>query len=240
MTSAQAATPITDGLYFELIADDIAGAMNGDAITSWTDTVSGNVLAGNATYNSNFANGHASLTFTNAQLMEDATLEGSIPSTENMTMFLVGTTLTTATNGQQSYFFGQRVGNDRFRVTKNTNQTTYAARVGGGAGFTTGSGVTLDTLEVFSLRSGGNAVQFNRNGTEIGTGGNGAGIALGRVQLANGLNADIAEVLIYDRALTDVEVGEVEAYLTAKYVPEPSTGALLGFAGLALILRRRK
>jgi hypothetical protein len=53
-------------------------------------------------------------------------------------------------------------------------------------------------------------------------------------------NGLIAEVLIYNRPLTDEEVGQVNAYLLNKYtvVPEPGTLVMVGVMG-ALVLRRR-
>lgn len=52
-------------------------------------------------------------------------------------------------------------------------------------------------------------------------------------------NGDIAEVIVYGRALSDAELGQVGSYLASKYeVPEPATIALLAMGGL-LVLRRR-
>jgi len=39
------------------------------------------------------------------------------------------------------------------------------------------------------------------------------------VQLGTNLNGDIAEVLIYNRALSDAEITQVNNYLSAKYAP---------------------
>ena len=53
-------------------------------------------------------------------------------------------------------------------------------------------------------------------------------------------NGMTSEVLIYDHLLDAGQRSQVESYLAAKVVPEPSSAALLGLGGLALILRRRK
>jgi hypothetical protein len=51
-------------------------------------------------------------------------------------------------------------------------------------------------------------------------------------------NADIAEVLIYDRLLDSTEKADLQTYLEGKYVPEPASLGLLTAGGL-LLLRRR-
>jgi len=66
---------------------------------------------------------------------------------------------------------------------------------------------------------------------------------IGHNALASGfLNGDIAEILIYDRALTAQERENVTAYFDGKYslgIPEPSAAALLGLGGMILLWRRR-
>jgi hypothetical protein len=49
----------------------------------------------------------------------------------------------------------------------------------------------------------------------------------------------IAEILFYDRLLTDAEIAQVMGYLNEKYAPEPGTLALLALGGLGLLRRRR-
>ncbi len=58
--------------------------------------------------------------------------------------------------------------------------------------------------------------------------------------LNNLYNGQIAEILIYNRVLTDVELGQVESYLYNKHlIPEPGAMTLLA-AGAGLILARRR
>ena len=70
------------------------------------------------------------------------------------------------------------------------------------------------------------------------------GATLGAVSSGGGfLNGDIAEVIIYDRALSADEIAFVEEYLFNRhFVPEPSTCLLfsIGLIGLAAFGRRRK
>ena len=62
---------------------------------------------------------------------------------------------------------------------------------------------------------------------------------------SNNSNADIAEVLIYDRALTDTELNLVGNYLqdrwmiNANFIPEPGTGSLLVLGWAVLHVSRR-
>ena len=53
------------------------------------------------------------------------------------------------------------------------------------------------------------------------------------------LNGDFAEILVYEGGLNDTEIADVEAYLAAKYIPEPMTMSLVAIGGLLLARRRR-
>lgn len=53
------------------------------------------------------------------------------------------------------------------------------------------------------------------------------------------LDGEIAELIVYNVALEEPDQIAVQSYLRAKYVPEPATGTLLLFSGLALATLRR-
>jgi len=53
-------------------------------------------------------------------------------------------------------------------------------------------------------------------------------------------DGDMAEILIYNTALTSVERQDVTEYLVAKWsIPEPASIVLLAFGGFVLYRRRR-
>jgi len=259
------ATPITAGLYVELVADDITGVADGASVTGWNDT-QGNVSL--ATYggytapvfvssDANF-NNHSTVSFNHATL-RDTTLGGTAPSTENMTVFMVAR-FNAQPNANAEWLFQSQVSvagnnNNRFRLARtnvNWNNGAYQTRVGGGGGLITAAGAGANTdLTLFNVRSGGNVVNldvYTENGL-IGsdTGANGAGQDWARIVLGNSgnnnnyANANIAEMLVYDHALTTTEIAEVNAYLVNKYaIPEPATlGLIAVMAGGLLFVRRR-
>jgi len=258
------ATPITAGLYMELVADDITGVADGASVAAWNDTATtANSLA---TYgglapvyvasNGNF-NNHATVSFVGNSALRDNSLAGTAPSTENLTVFMVARYNSQPTNNNPEWLFrAQTGGNTRLRIARSglnqANGGAYQTRVGGGGGMVTGvnSGRNTDLL-LFNIRSGGNAVNFDvitsGGTTNSVAGGNGAGLLIPQVILganvgpANYANADIAEFLIYDHALTTAEIAEVNSYLVAKYaIPEPATLGLVLLMGGGLFYARRR
>jgi len=220
-------TPITNGLYLELIADDL-NLTNGSAITSWVDTISSNELvqseAGAASFNADFTNGHASVHFSGSGNLKDNTLEpAGLPDTDNATLFLVAKPITFSGGAQRWLFRAQNSGDERLRIVKNSNQTTWSTRVGGGSGISTATPVSSD-LSIFTVVSGKpgtNDVHFSRNGTEIGSGSSGTGQTIGLAELGENFNTDIAEILLYNRTLSDREITEINNYLKTKYIAPP-------------------
>jgi hypothetical protein len=59
---------------------------------------------------------------------------------------------------------------------------------------------------------------------------------------ANHFGGDIAEIILYDRKISQSEIDGVEGYLSAKYglvIPEPATIYLLGIGALSLIKKKK-
>jgi hypothetical protein len=50
---------------------------------------------------------------------------------------------------------------------------------------------------------------------------------------------DLAEFILYNTVLSSEDIAAVNDYLAAKYIPEPTTVALLGLGGLGLLRRKR-
>ena len=216
-------TPVTNGLYFQLIADELA-LSDGAAVPSWTDQVSSNVLTGSgATYHTDFSNGHAAVRFTTAGTLSDTSLNATgLPDTDNVTLFLVGKVLS-YTNAQRYFMFSQTgATNDRLRIASSRTTDNWATRVGAGGGIPSSIPVTTTDLNLFTVvsgKTGGNDVSLMLNDSSVVTGSSGNGLSMGKVQLSSNLNADIAEVLIYNRTLSDAEITQVNNYLSAKYAP---------------------
>jgi len=257
------ATPVTDGLYMELIADNLSFA-DGASVTNWvgatsanTLTVYGSVAPTFVAANTNF-NNHATVSFVGNSGLRDTSLAGIAPNSENVTVFVVAryNALPRAVDrGAEWLFYSQSVGSDRLRIARtsaNWHNGAYQTLVGGDTvGLLTADRVGVNTdLTLFNIRSGGDVVDFNvitTNGV-VGsvTGGNGDGlvlsqITLGRSENGNYANTDIAEFLMYDHALTPDEIDQVNDYLIMKYaIPEPDTFSLVVAIGVALVFVRRR
>lgn len=86
----------------------------------------------------------------------------------------------------------------------------------------------LDGVKVID----GNGATYNLGNTETGVG--------RQFDTGTYYAGDIAEVLIYNTALSDSDRTAVEAYIAGRYLPEPSTTVLAGVAGIGMLARRRR
>jgi hypothetical protein len=230
--------PIADGdvptvasgsLYLCLQADSL-GLANGAAVTSWTDSANGYVFTGNASYNASYANGHSAVRFNgiNNALVNQALIGG--PSTANLTLFIVGN-FTTAVNDSVSDFlvsgqYPDGTSGNRLRILK--GKTDAKVDVACGAGSVSSDIIASDTNpHVFAIVSGrmGNAVDFlidNAVVRSLNSGTNALALqALGLGCYHRSMDqfgdCSIAEVLLYDSALTSADTAIIYDYLKMKY-----------------------
>ena len=259
-TSAQAA------LYLQLKADDLA-LSDGAEVTSWTDSASGNVFTnpGGSTTTPNYVadyngSGKGAVNFAGAtDFLQDTTLAATTPDTATMTVFIVGQFNAIGTGVDQYMIAAQNSavdsGDNRLRLVERASD--WRIRVGDGSNINSTGDIADTDHHVFTVVSGApltNDARLLIANSEVldGTHGVTANAAnLNRLNLGgfdnNGTpkdfsNSMIAEIRIYDTAMSAAEITTVHNELAAFYapVPEPSSAALLGLGGLALMMRRRK
>ncbi len=223
------------GLYLRLEADSLSLA-DGATVTSWTDSASGYAFTGTASYNASYANGHAAVYFNGiSNALVNRALTGG-PSTANLTLFVVGNFTTAVNDSVADYMIsaqypGSTSGN-RLRILK--GQTDAKIDIACGAGSAVTDVAASDaTLHVFTIVSGqtSNMVQFFIDGASVRSFDSGTD-ALALQALGLGFyhrtgnqfgGCSIAEVLLYNHALTSTEVSDVAVYLQEKYNPFPIT-----------------
>jgi hypothetical protein len=231
---------------------DSLGLADGAAVGTWTDlsglnnhatqstaTAQPTYVASNAAYN-----GHATVSFDGTSDYMD--LDGTIVTVDSFTLFVVGNLDTTGIN--QYFVSGQGGGgNDRLRVAGYSWGDGYMSRIGNTGDGNLGGPQDL-SMHVIAVT--GTADGWLDLNAKVHIGNNTAGalnpsdFALGcyNDQVGSGprdfLGGDIAEVILYNHIMSDVDVEAMNASLHAKYVPEPATIALLGLG--AVLLRRRK
>ena len=249
------------GLHVRLEADSL-GLADGADVTTWADSVNGYEFTGTAAYDADYTNGHGAVYFDGIddQLFNRG-WTGTTPDVGNVTLFVVGNFTTTGNDGASDWMISSQWGdpdggtNNRFRLIKYKNSGVpgrYQFRVGDASTVTLDE--TTDTEQhVFALVSGQTAgeVDLLVDGSVLGSGFSGNTAAMQALGLGSNhrggvgnvgnqfADCSIAEVLLYDSALTAQQVADVTDYLQAKYVPEPATLMLLGLGSL-IGLKRRK
>jgi hypothetical protein len=218
-------------LYVHLEADSLA-LEHGAAVTSWTDLAKGHEFIGTATYHSDYANGHAAVSFNGVDNLLASAGWTDGPNPANVTLFIVGNFTTAGNDSISDYMISGQypagTTNNRFRLIKYQNDGRYQFRVGNGATVTLSK--TADTEKhVFTIVSGQTAgtVSFLIDGTVVGSGSSGSAVnmqalGLGGYLTGNNQFADcsLAEVLLYDGALTNADLTTIHDYLEKKYFHE--------------------
>ncbi len=233
----------------------------------FTNTDSKSTTTTAASYETNYnGSGHAAVLFKKNAFLKSI-LVGSTPDTATMTVFIVGQFTADTTNAEDYLVSAQHknidAGANRLRLAI-TSSNKWRTRVGTGVNIDDG---TSDWVpHVFSIVSGQglNKVKMDIDGSAVLSSATAlSGSKKTTTPAANlhwlnlgGLdNAEadkggardfatgyIAEIRIYDTAMTDLEIAAINAELSAKYAAglEPSSAALLGIGGVTLILHHKK
>jgi hypothetical protein len=226
-----ASLPEIEGLYLHLDAASLQ-AEDQDTITTWTDSINHFHFTGKAVYEADYSNGQPALRFDGKSDSLSSKDLSYGPKVSDLTLFIVGS-FATATNDSKSDFLvsGQHPSgaNNRLRILKGKGDGKLDAQVGNGR---TISNITeTDTaVHAFSLISGvnGNQVFFLKDGTIMKSSTFGdnperlQGLFLGSYRgNSQYFEGTIAEVLLFERALTQKETAEVFLYLMRKYRIQP-------------------
>lgn len=222
------------GLALWLKADAITGLSDGDAITAWTDSSDNgnNATQGTAgvqpTYSTGIVNGKPVARFDGG----DRLINTAASITADHTAFVVGC-VTGGSGYQRMLHFGASgpatSGGD-FRLffgAINGNFATFWGTATGAAWNDTAANTPTQSVTNFSIltakRDGAVGTPY-KNGTaqnaknSIGTRtSTGYAVGASAAESIQWLIGDIAEVIIYDSALSDANRQAVEAYLSAKY-----------------------
>lgn len=202
--------------------DGSTPAVDGELVQQWDDqSGEGNhavqLTSGNRpTFETNVFNGQPTLRFaTNKAIVTSSFLDASYNTA--FTFFIVANKanddLQVSSSNQTSTFFSGRQG---FLIYNSGNLTDTQTQ--------TAAGIATTSLGIETFRYNGSMKTLRFNGftriNEAATGNLGLSGALtvgARSSNDFYYSGDIAEVLIYNRALTDSEVDEVEEYLATKY-----------------------
>lgn len=235
-----------EGMDLWFKADAIIGLSDGDSVESWVDSASGYNFAqentdSQPTYQTGEVNGEPVVRFDGTddylytrETISNAT-EGSVFVVYKMSTYVALLGRTILSSGRQSgvdmwYFSSQQ------SVTNNDNKMYVYGEIandGGNAVFTTDE-VTLTDYVIGNVTSDGSTWKIYKDGVEqalsirvgANTGAwwgdvaNRTGFGLGAAYDGDAFNyfiGDIAEVIVYDRDLSDTERQGVESYLSTKY-----------------------
>ena len=219
-------------LHLWLAAEDLR-LSNGATVSTWLDRAGAYTLSGNARYATGFRNGRPGVRFDGVDdTLVTNSLDGTI-STGNFSLFIVGSFATTGNDAVSDFLVSSQSpagANNRMRIVKGRDDGLLDAVVGGGA--TMANVVAADTApHVFALISGqsGNSVDLLIDGVVRASSTSGlAPAALNLLALGSYAGASqffdgtIAEVLLYEGAVSASDAIRIHDYLQNKYALPPA------------------
>jgi len=249
--ASQAQVP-TNGLTFWVRAD-VGVQTSGGFVTNWVNQAPGGgndasqaALANQPTVVNDVINGEPVVRFDANDLLRTLT---PVQTSQTFSMFTVATLGQNNLGGGNGFVGPFHNGQEAFGNGygfRRQGATTYGLAFPNVAfvnfGPTIGTGIHLEDAH----RNSSGAITFYVNGGQSdGVQTPGAPIVPTHSSQVGGSDigffiGDVAEVLIYNDALSATDRHEVQEYIFAKYgLPEPSAVALLGLGGMLLLWRRR-
>lgn len=221
--SLSAQLPVTDDLILHLDAGQLS-LNDGDPVESWPDlSTAGNDVsqatsANRPIFKSNILNGLPVVRFDGTN---DNLKRGSFTTPENQpnTFFVVWRT--TTSGGRHFVIGGGTDSNNSNTIFQGTPENNNRIGIFGGSRIEYTRTVPIPFLTTTAIFDGNSGKLFE-NGVLKGTGNSGtnpmSGLCIGSLfNNSNYLNGDIAEILIYNSALSDTDREAVEGYLRDKW-----------------------
>jgi hypothetical protein len=222
----------TSGLVLQLDADNGVTTTNGNVVTAWADQSGfGNHLTGSGDPNllTGALNGHNVIQFdTNGDKLERilATLNGLPAGDSDRSVFMVAKYNEVGYGG---FTYGKTTTNQAFGLNVDAEGELMVQGWGSADMLTTvpgtGQGWLTQSAIVSRNPSGSSNEIINhyKNGASIDTKERNFNTILEKLVIGsnfkgtNSIDMEVATILVYDRALTEVERQQVEAYLQQKY-----------------------
>ena len=217
--------PVTDGLVLRLEADSGVTTNGGNLVTGWSDlSGSGNDLigAGDPRLVSNGLNGQPVIAFDGDgdKLERTIGLTGLPTGGDDRTIFVLANY---KSNGYGGFAYGSAELNQTFGLAVDNDGDLLIQAWGNGNDNTTDvNGTGVGWLTQSAKLSGGNLTHY-KDGVEIDSSSHAYNTSAERLVLGAEIDSspyldmEVAAVLVFDRALSEAEREQVEAYLQQKY-----------------------
>lgn len=229
--------PITNGLVFRLDANSITGLQDGDKVSQWLDLSGNNNHALQSEenrkpiYKTNIIKNKSIVRFDGTKSLL-ANNSNSLNITPNITIIAVAKPNITDNGHRRILIKGHTAWSEPYYFYSLWSHSSYLGfgiNINGARKWAIyNGGITSNNVYILSGRYDGARQQWYVNGSLIGSRNqsgnmsiNNQPLRIGSTQASPGstwFKGDIAEILIYNRALSDTERQEVESYLSEKWL----------------------
>ncbi|MFW7413411.1 PQQ-dependent sugar dehydrogenase [Demequina sp. SO4-18] len=236
-------SPVTEGLVMRLQGDQGVSGSGGN-VTGWTDlSDSGNSLglvSGSPTVVTGALNGHNVVSFDGEDDGLGRTGFNDLPTgnADRSVFAVVKYDGASPAGGWAGFTYGSTYPNQSWGPVRTSDGDLGIQGWGGGNDFDSNARADGEGWLVQSIVKSGDGFVHYKDGTEIDSGSHAHNTGTGVIRLGTELNGvrkvdmDVAEVLVYDRAVSETERAQIEAYFEQQYLqggstpPVPPTAAI--------------